>query len=139
MLSEGIPNEGELILKKRITIRDTNDSYILKCAIRSSKAGNSTNNSSSSSVVISSDFSGKEDQQIIAMSVFQELLRYVAYQDILPSTSNLDSISSVIDVCKYFILPFIGYERVTSAQAAPAKPIKLFPRASGILNEYFKT
>jgi len=56
-----MPNDGELTLKKRLAIRDSNESYILKCAIRSSKTGNNPNNSSSSSVVISSDFSGKED------------------------------------------------------------------------------
>jgi hypothetical protein len=40
LLSEEIPNEGELTLKKRVAIKDTNESYILKCVISSSKASN---------------------------------------------------------------------------------------------------
>lgn len=58
---------------------------------------------------------------------------------------SIDSISSLYEICKFFILPFIGVEVDASIRAptpvVPSSPpltVKLFPRAQGLFEGHMK-
>ncbi|KAL4450355.1 hypothetical protein ABPG74_009061 [Tetrahymena malaccensis] len=140
------------VLKKRIHIKDTGDSYIVKCGVLYNKHEKVYKISISSQIGQSSNPPKVEE---IELSILTNLLCFVSFQDVLPSTMNLDSINSLYDVCKYFILPFVGLqskqpERMFNSISSQAqqnnvmselenKVIMVNPRAHGILSEYYKT
>ncbi|KAL4478281.1 hypothetical protein ABPG72_016593 [Tetrahymena utriculariae] len=140
------------VLKKRIHIKDTSDSYIVKCGVLYNKQEKVYKISISSQIGQSSNPPKVEE---IELSILTNLLCFVSFQDVLPSTMNLDSINSLYDVCKYFILPFVGLqskqpERTFNSTESQAqqnnimnelenKVIMVNPRAHGVLSEYYKT
>ncbi|EAR98624.2 hypothetical protein TTHERM_00463720 (macronuclear) [Tetrahymena thermophila SB210] len=140
------------VLKKRIHIKDTGDNYIVKCGVLYNKQEKVYKISISSQIGQSSNAPKVEE---IELSILTNLLCFVSFQDVLPSTMNLDSINSLYDVCKYFILPFVGLqskqpERMYNSIGSQAqqnnfmndlenKVIMVNPRAHGILSEYYKT
>lgn len=117
-IMKGVVKESQFTLRRRvlINVNGQNVSSVLKCNLR--RTGKEQN--------VELVLSGGESERVIQMSMLREVLRYVSYKDVVPSMMDLESVSSVYEICKYFILPFVWVEN---------KTIKLFPCAQGILGE----